>query len=369
MIRYHLLFVVCALFLVGCDYDASHSVRPKESKVLSADVTGLTYGTAQMVRWLDSEYFIVGRWDGTITLFDASVDNEASPQLMSAFVTKDGEGVRLLLPKDVNTFLSSGNDRSLMVWRKDASKQFLSSLVEYPAVHGFAVSGLFVTLEGIDYLITGHEKGDLLIWSVSSDMKFTLLRSIDLRMKEPIDYEHADEPLRHIRGLSMWKDGIVIAGGEDGGLHQVQLPEGLILAQRLFNSEARLGINDLTVHGDMVLSVNCALDQHDKNLWLYGLKHGAFEYQDSINLLEDKNRKRIFAFDVVTYTDEKEPLALVTSKEGLLWQVQFEEGKLEHHSPLRLGRFHYGNAIDYEESSNRIAAAGVGVRLVELKNQ
>lgn len=350
-------------------YDSAGSAKTKTTETSPLKVTGLAYGTAQTVKWLDEQYFIVGRWDGTITVFAAPPSREGAPRLVAALATPSGEGVRLLLPADGETFVSSDSEDALMVWRKADSGHFLPTPVQYPVKHGFAVSGLFVVLEGEKYLITGHEKGDILVWSVSETTKLTLLRSIDLRMEMPIDYLHADEPLRHIRGLAMWKDGIVIAGGEDGGLHQVQLPEGKVLTQQLFNPRARLGINDLSVHGDNLLVVNCALDQSDSNLWLYGLKQGGFEHQDSTNLLKDQSRNHIFAFDVLTYVDYGEPLALVTTKEGLLWQVRFDQGRLRSHNLLTLGRFDYGNAIDYEKSSRRIASAGVGVRLIDFKNQ
>lgn len=332
-------------------------------------VTGLTYGTAQTVRWLDDRHFLVGRWDGAITVFRAPPGHRGAPRLEAALAMPGGEAVRLLLPRDGRSFVSSGRAGSPLVWREDSAGQFSAESVDYPAGHGFAVSGLFVRLAGEDYLVTGHEMGQLLVWSVSEGLGLTLQRAVDLRLAAPIDYLHADEPLRHIRGLAMWRDGIVIAGGEDGGLHQVQLPGGEVLAQRVFNPAARLGVNNLAVHGDRLLAVNCALDQRDSNLWLYDLERGAIEHRDSTNLLEDKSRDHIFAFEVLTYADDGEPVALVTTKEGQIWRVRFDEGELQALAPLQLGRVDYGNAIDYDESSRRLATAGVGVRIVDFDGE
>ena len=185
-------------------------------------------------------------------------------------------------------------------------------------------------------------------------------------MAEAIDYVHDDEPLRHIRGLANWRDGVVIAGSEDGGLHQVRLSDGAILSQRLFNPEARLGINDIAVHGDHLLAVNCAIDRHDHNVWLFSLHDDRIEHRDAANLLRDPDRDRIFAFDVITHEQDGEPLAAITTKEGLVWSVRFDDGTLRPAGHTALGRFDYGNAIDHDPASGRIAAAGISVRVVDL---
>ncbi|MEL6715756.1 MAG: hypothetical protein AAFP86_18390, partial [Planctomycetota bacterium] len=173
----------------------------------------------------------------------------------------------------------------------------------------------------------------------------------------------------HIRGLSAWKDGVVIAGGEDGGLHQVRLEDGAVLAQRLFNPDARLGVNDLAVRGDSLVVVNCALDRTDRNVWLFDLERGHFTLDDAANLLEDQDRERVFAFDVATYVDGDGAHALITTKEGLVWRVRIADGRLEPLDRLALGRFDYGNAIDFEESRGRLATASVGIRILAVPKE
>ena len=337
-----------------------------ESENLGLQVSGVTYAMAQQVRWLDEQRFIVGRWDGSISLFEVSIASKEPPRLITAMTTPSGEGVQMLVTADANTFVSSARQDSLLIWRKDFGGQFLPELVSYPGHHGVAVSGRFVEYEDQRYLITGHEQGDLLIWSVDGDTQLSLLRVVDLRMPVAIDYLHDEQPLRHIRGLAVWKDGIIVAGGEDGGLHQVQLVDGAILSQRLFNPKARLGVNDLAVHGDNLLVVNCAVGQQDRNVWLYRLSHNQIQNRDSANLLLDPNIGRIFAFDIATYEQQGDSFALVTTKEGLIWRLRFADGQLYPLGNLPLGRFHYGNAIDYNERSRSVAAAGISVRLVAI---
>ncbi|MEO0438319.1 MAG: WD40 repeat domain-containing protein [Pseudomonadota bacterium] len=344
---------------------------PPEGSATDADkaglqVSGVTYAMAQQVRWLDEQRFLVGRWDGTISLFEVSSSSNSPPKLLAAMSMPSGEGVQMLVTGDATTFVSSDREDSLMTWRKETGDQFLPELVPYPGRYGFAVSGLFVDYDEKSYLVTGHEHGDLLIWSVGTNTKLSLLRAVNLRMRDAIDYLHAEQPLRHIRGLAAWKDGIVIAGGEDGGLHQVRITDGVVLSQRLFNANARLGVNDLAVHGDNLLVVNCAIGQQDWNVWLYGLSENQIENRDSANLLRNPNIGRIFAFDIITYEQKGESYALVTTKEGLLWRLRFADGELDPLESLPLGRFHYGNAIDYNERSRSVAAAGISVRVVAI---
>ncbi|MEM7135009.1 MAG: WD40 repeat domain-containing protein [Myxococcota bacterium] len=369
--------VAMAIALFGCDppsqpaTDApAHSPSAGTTSVNSSmQVTGQTYAMAQQVRWLDGEHFVVGRWDGTISVFISPDDAADDPKLVAALAMPDGAAVRMIAVQNPDTFVSSSGEDSLVIWRKVSATEFSPEVVEYPAGHGFAVSGLFVSRDGEDHFITGHENGDLLIWSTTPDGRLSLVRTVDLRMKDPIDYMHDEEPLRHIRGLASWRDGIVIAGGEDGGLHQVRLSDGAVLSQRLFNRRARLGVNDLAVHEDELLVVNCAIDRNDRNVWLYALTEGDFALRDSANLLRDADAKRIFAFDIVTYEHHHEPSALVTTKEGLLWRIRFGDNQIEPVESLPLGRFNYGSAIDYDESTRRIAAAGISVRVVSIAGE
>lgn len=332
-------------------------------------VDSVTYSMAQQVRWLDDTHVLVGRWDGTIGVFSAPVEDGARAILETSLVLPGATGVQLLVPRTSHEFVSSGGPDHLWMWRADAGADrtdFVPHELSFPVEAGVAVSGLFTRIGEQELLVTGHENGALLVWEWEESGVPRLRQTVDLRMAEPIDYAHADEPLRHIRGLAMWRDGIVVAGGEDGGLHQVRLADGAILSQRLFNPEARLGINDLAVHGDHVLVVNCAIDKRDRNLWLFSLQADRTEHVDAANLLLDERRKRIFAFDVVTWHDEGGPMAAVTTKEGLVWRVKFADGVIEPIGQTALGRFSYGNAIDYNAATRRIAAAGISVRLVSV---
>lgn len=330
-------------------------------------VPAVTYAMAQQVRWLDSTRFLVGRWDGTISLLEAPPAEGGAAKMLDVLTLPGGEGVQMLVTHSPRAFISSGSEDALLIWRTGEDAAFSPTPVYYPAQVGAAVSGLLVSDQDQERLITGHESGRLLIWSVGPEAALTLLHTVDLRLEEAIDYEHADEPLRHIRGLAAWKNGIIVAGGEDGGLHQLRVADGTIVSQRLFNPEARLGINDLAVHGDRLLVVNCATDRRDWNLWLFDLHPDHIAQIDATNLLHDRRQKRIFAFDVVTYEQDGEPLAAVSTKEGLLWQVQFSDGALEPLGHTSLGRFFYGNAIDVEPTSRRIAAAGISVRVVSVQ--
>lgn len=345
------------------------AVTPQAAQAPAMQVDGVTYAMAQQLRWLSPERFLVGRWDGSIGVFSASKDQSAAPTLESALVVPGGHGVQMLVVHSPERFVSSGSDHSLLIWRRDAAGggRFEPQGVDFPPDHGVAVSGLFVAREGREFLLTGHEHGHLLVWAVGQDGALGLEKTIDLRSEVAIDYQHADAPLRHLRGLAEWRDGLVVVGGEDGALHQVRIPSGEVVSNRLFNPSARLGVNDLAVHGDQLLVVNCSVDSADHNLWLYDLHPDHIANRDQVNLLAEPDGARIFAFDVVTWDHPDGPMAAVTTKEGLLWQVALNQDGLEPLEHLALGRFTYASAIDLEPETHRVAAAGVGVRVVSLE--
>ena len=357
--------------LVASSTACSGAHRRTDVDQASLQVSSVTYAMAQQVRWLGSEQVLVGRWDGTIGLFSVPLGSTSQATLQASLVPPEPAGIQLLVPRSSSSFVSSGGSDTLLVWtRAEApdSAPFAASTVLLPPTAGTAVSGLFVDDAGEELLVTGHEHGSMLIWTVGADDRLVLRDTVDLRLDDPIEYAHADEPLRHIRGLAEWRDGVVVAGGEDGGLHQVRLSDGAILSQRLFNPDARLGINDLAVHGDHLLVVNCAIDRTDRNLWLFSLQRDHIDSVDATNLLLDPRRKRIFAFDVVTWDSDSGPEAAVTTKEGLVWRVGFGDGALQPLEQTSLGRFSYGNAIDYNPATRRLAAAGISVRVVSVED-
>ena len=355
--------------LVASSTACSGAHRRSDVDEASLQVSSVTYAMAQQVRWLGSEQILVGRWDGTIGLFSVPLGSTSQATLQASLVPPEPAGIQLLVPRSSSSFVSSGGSDTLLVWtRAEApdSAPFAASTVLLPPTAGTAVSGLFVDDAGEELLVTGHEHGSMLIWTVGADDRLVLRETVDLRLDDPIDYAHSDEPLRHIRGLAYWKDGVVVAGGEDGGLHQVRLSDGTVLSQRLFNPDAVLGINDLAVHDDHLLVVNCAVDKRDRNLWLFGLEDDKIRLLDAANLLLDPREERIFAFDVVTHAGANGPVAAVSTKEGLVWPVGFADGVLTPSQPTSLGRFFYGNALDYEPLTHRIAAAGISLRVLTV---
>lgn len=368
------LWLLAALFtLSGCgiaeaEAPSQSAAAAPQVPASAMEVEGTTYAMAQQLRWLSADRFLVGRWDGSIGVFSAPADPSSAPTLQSALVVPGGHGVQMLVVHSPDRFVSSGSEGSLLIWRRDAAAGFQPQAVGFPPEHGVAVSGLFVERQGRTYLLTGHEHGQLLVWAVGTDGALSLENTVDLRSEVAIDYQHADTPLRHLRGLADWRDGLVVVGGEDGALHQVRIPSGEIVSNRLFNPSARLGVNDLAVHGDLLLVVNCAVDSADHNLWLYDLHPDHIANRDQINLLADPEGARIFAFDVVTWEHPDGPMAAVTTKEGLLWRVAVNEGGLAPLEHLALGRFTYASAIDLEPETGRVAAAGVGVRVVSLES-
>ena len=130
-------------------------------------VDSVTYSMAQQVRWLDDTHVLVGRWDGTIGVFSAPVEDGARAILETSLVLPGATGVQLLVPRTSHESVSSGGPDHLWMWRADAGADrtdFVPHELSFPVEAGVAVSGLFTRIGEQELLVTGHENGALLVW-------------------------------------------------------------------------------------------------------------------------------------------------------------------------------------------------------------
>ncbi|MEV5887675.1 hypothetical protein AB0L74_34455 [Streptomyces sp. NPDC052020] len=293
--------------------------------------SGATYQMAQSLAWLDDHHFLVGRWDGSISVF-AYTETQPfdGPLITKAANSPAFQGVRMVVPVARRSFITSNDDRTIALWNSregDWSDLRLSGTFAYAPSLGVATAGR-VGIDGKTVVI-GHTSGHLSIWNLlSGPPRLTFVRSVDLRNPNPVNPWglhdiHAVEVLDASDGTQR-----VISGSEDGYLCIVEVPSGEILSQMVYNPTAQRGINDVNVRGESILVANCSVGAADRNLWYYTIDRStwAVVLRDSANLIADTSRPQVFNFNTIWGAYSGGPCWFASTEEGALWMGTAETG-------------------------------------------
>ncbi|MCP3058695.1 hypothetical protein LXT21_07925 [Myxococcus sp. K38C18041901] len=374
---------VALLLAVACQHSAlAQEQLDSAPKTLTQQVltpVGTTYPYTQQLQWLDSGRFIVGRLDGSMTLFRPPGPTEWGPMLTDVLRTPANRGVEMMAVRDERTFVTSNDSTTLTLWRErdlavaeDAEPALLDRLPRafryqnfaYDADVGTANSAVFVTHGNREYLVTGHENGFVLIWSVSRNgRQLAVLKKIDVRSPDPIP---SPFQLWNVRDIVSWRDGVVITGSEDGDLVMLQLPQGTVLARKRYNPSAQRGINGLALLDDHLVAVACSVGPSDKNTWLFRVRPAELQSQGSVDLKQNLSLPQSFAFRAAMASVGGQPHVFATTQEGLLWTVLVTpEGQLQVQAVSSVD-FPIGEAIDYNPATSQLAAVGVLVNLFNV---
>jgi hypothetical protein len=329
---------------------------------LKVDKAGETYTWAQVSAWLDRENFVVGRWDGTITLFRPPVPmKEFGPVTIQALKIPSGKGVEMLQRLGTGLFVTSNDETSLAVWEANKGEYRLKEAVKYDPKFGTANSATLVRAQGTQWLITGHAEGFLLTWEVEGPA-LTLRKDLNIRSKNPIP-----APFRawNVRSVVPWKGSTVITGGEDGDLCVVDPLAGTVLSRVRYNQIAQRGINSLSVSGEYLLLGNCSVGKDDKNLWLYRVKDDRITPLDSANIVKATDRKQVFNFCVQLVSMNGTLYFLASTEEGLLWRGEVEKGKLSVAGSDKV-EAEGGASLAFEPENAQLVVVAHAIRLFKL---
>jgi hypothetical protein len=153
---------------------------------------GTTFNLAQVVRWLDSQHFAVGRWDGTMSIFSFQTAPFVGPLVTAAVNTPSSRGVQMITRLAGGCLATSHDSGSILLWARDYSgwdSLRLRATVAYDSTLGVATSGAwFNTGSTVSTLVVGHDSGFISLWSFdASRRRLSLLRSIDLRNPDPVN--------------------------------------------------------------------------------------------------------------------------------------------------------------------------------------
>lgn len=320
------------------------------------------FSRAQYVDWVDDATFVVGRWDGSVSVFRRPGANEFTPVLLKSMASSSGEGVELVAALDEQTVLFSNSSAQLALLRRTGSSAFgAPDLFSYDASYGIANSAVQVDHGGTTFVVTGHATGFALLWKRNGS-GLALDHAIDLRSPNPIPSQY---DLKNIRGLAAWKGDIVLSGSEDGDIAAFSVASGKILYRQRYSPHAQRGINNISVVGDRLLVVNCSVGRHDKNLWLFKIADYGVALKSAINLVRDANRPQVFNFDGDLYETGSTLRFVASTEEGLLWSGVVQNGALVTEGVGRVAE-DGGASLDVNGSAGIIAAAAHDILLFSV---
>jgi len=151
-----LIILVFASFFRFARADEQLIASPPRTELKSL---GTTYNWAQSADWLGESRFVVGRWDGTLTVFrPKSAADEFGPVLVDSLATPSRQGIQLVGKITEGVFISSNDAKSLVVWKSGRSG-YEGDIKEYDSKYGVAVSSATVWAKGGQLLALGHSEG------------------------------------------------------------------------------------------------------------------------------------------------------------------------------------------------------------------
>jgi hypothetical protein len=185
---------------------------------------GTTYSMAQEVRWLDDSHFAVGRWDGSLSVFEFETAPSTGPLIAAAVNSPEIGGVRSVSPLPGGALATSNNESSLTLWSTDTgawSGLRVRAVVEHDPALGAAAAGVWAGTR----LVTGHANGYLALWSYTDTLRFE--RAVDVRNPDPVN-PFGDHTVEDVVPVG---DDVVVAGAEDGYLTFLHVPSATIRSQ------------------------------------------------------------------------------------------------------------------------------------------
>ncbi|MCC6555150.1 MAG: hypothetical protein IT372_19470 [Polyangiaceae bacterium] len=286
---------------------------------------GATYSMAQEIAWIDGNHFAVGRWDGSLSVFEYNPSSFGGPLINAAVSNPSMEGVQMVQWLARRVFATSNDEGSMLVWRsRDGSWRDLrrAATLAYDPALGVANSADSLRVGTKLYLVAGHANGYVTIWSKQpTGVDFDLVATADVRSPNPTN----PWGLHNVRGVAVFhctdQAGYVVTGSEDGNLCVVRVPDGAILSTTVYNPQAQRGINSVSTLGQDLLVANCSVGPDDKNLWYYriDLDDWSITVRDSENLKVNPDAPQVFNFCTIWARYTQGICFFASTEEGALW--------------------------------------------------
>lgn len=322
---------------------------------------GTTFNLAQVVRWVDSDHFAVGRWDGTMSIFSFETAPFVGPLVTAAVNTPSSQGVQMLTRLPRKTIVTSNDNGSILVWAARSGEWSglrLRGSHSYDPALGVATSGSWFPVGDGSTLVVGHSSGYISLWSFDATTRtLSLLKTVNLQNPTPVNpfdshYMYGMCPL-----ISSGSNATVVCGSDDGFVSLVHVPTGTIRSQTVFNPSAQRGINSVSALGNKLLVANCSVGADDDNLWYFTVNTStwALSLVDSANLIIDSAEIQSFNFDTKWGQYSAGPCWFAGTEEGALWMGTADSAiNVIGFQGLQDGAI--GAALDYRGGPGRLAA-------------
>jgi len=313
---------------------------------------GTTYDMAQEVRWLDGQHFAVGRWDGSLSIFQFETAQYVGPLINASSSDPSQQGVQMVAVLPGGAIATSNGQSSLALWHASGSDWSVLKLVAtagYDLTLGPASAGVYLRTGATDTLVVGHISGVVSIWRYDqSTLSLKFLSSVNVQNPHPVN-PFNDHTIEEVV-VADQAAGVVTAGSEDGYVTMLQVPSGTILSQTVFNPDAQRGINAIAIEGDRLLVANCAVGPSDHNFWYYSIDrtNWSITLLDNADLVINTSLPQVFNFDTTWGRNDGKLCWFASTEEGALWMgvptatALNPIGYLPLTGPL-------GSALDYRE--------------------
>jgi hypothetical protein len=285
---------------------------------------GTTYEFAQETVWLDSNSFAVGRWDGSMSIFDFETGPFQGPLIQKAVNDPAQQGVQMVTRLAGNAIATSNDFSSIVLWVSASGNWTDLTPVQtysYSSTLGYAVNGAWFQSGSPNTLVVGHSEGYISIWKYNPTMHtLTFQQSVNLRNPNPTNPFNS----HYMYGMAVVRDNpaYVCTGSDDGYISIVQIPSGNIMSQTVYSPIAQRGINSVSVmNGNKLLVANCSVGSSDFNLWYYSINTSTWAVTliDKKNLIVDTSRPQVFNFDAIWGAYSGGPCWFASTEEGTLW--------------------------------------------------
>jgi WD40 repeat protein len=285
---------------------------------------GTTYAFAQETVWLDTNSFAVGRWDGTMSIFDFETGPFQGPLIQKAVNDPAQQGVQMITHLSGNSIVTSNDFSSIVLWTSASGNWTDLTALQtytYPSNLGWAVNGAWFQSGSPNTLVVGHSEGYISIWKWNPTTHvLTFQQSVNLRNPNPTNPFNS----HYMYGVTVLRDNpaYVLTGSDDGYISIVQIPSGNIMSQTVYSPIAQRGINSVSVlNGNKLLVANCSVGPSDFNLWYYSINTTNWSVTniDKTNLIVDTSRPQVFNFDSIWGAYSGGTCWFASTEEGTLW--------------------------------------------------
>ena len=321
-----------------------------------------TYNRAQVTEWLNDNIFVVGRWDGSISVFrEPEKEGEYGPVILQALIAPSSRGIEMLQRIDDKTLISSNDDKSMVVWKIDKGILVKNKVIDYSQDLGVINSGISLELNKKTWVVAGHASGSISIWYYEEG-NLLFKKSVNVRSDMP-----PANPFNiyNIRSIVHYKDDIVILASEDGDVTFFQVTSGKVLSRTRYNKNAKRGINSAYYNGEYLVLANCSVGNKDKNLWLYRIDNNKISLVNSINLIKDTSRDQVFNFDVEMITKNNKLYFYASTEEGLLWVGHITNDQIKVVGNVKVS-LEGGASLDIDPDNNSIIVVSHAIKLFPL---